>query len=880
MYILNEKKDIYNEVYDKINNYDELFIAVSFITEKGFKILFDDSKINSKVHIITTTEEYITQPSILRKFINKGCQVKIISPKVGRRSFHSKFIISRKGNQYYSILGSMNLTKYSIENKYESVIVDHDSKKLYDHFIKLEQVGITLTNEMLEEYEEKYNKFNKELKPFIIDLEKKINIKPNEMQMAVLKELVELRSNGKNRALLYAATGTGKSYLSAFDLKRKGFKKALFIVHSRLIIKSAIRDYANVFANSNLLELKTNNTHMIKDSDIVFTTQNTINKIKETNKDFLSKFDYFIFDEAHKIGPQNEQGRILNEIKDRKDIFILAMSATPWRGDDPDYVVNEFDNNVVGNIDLGRAIEEKFVCDFEYSGVSVEIDFNQNTLSRNETEYMVEKFMEALKQKKVWDDTKVKGIIFTKNIEEADIVADIINEFYEYKAVAIHSKMNGDLTNQSSEEISTYIKRLQTEGNSLNFIVTVDMFNEGVDIPRINTIGMFRFTNSSIIYSQQIGRGLRKEGSNKKYLNIIDLVGNHENSFERIIGLTGKRTLNPKEIVDFVHELTELQMDKISKQKILKNITKKIKYKKYFDERIKYLNDYKSIIPKITEVEGYLKEDIQVIANNYRKNRHFLLGTKSWVESLYENTKLDLGEIPEIESGIIELFSWLPLTISTPREKSEILELIEGREILIDSKWHQYFYGKHDNNWRFVEGDYREYFLHREGYLKFKKDLIKSKGAIYLLGEIKRYLEENIDRNDHLRRTWYSKFEINFMAGRAERTMNANIKVLDAEDEVFIVNSIDKEYENRAISHNEYIVSTRGKKTYDPSYYYHNFMGKKVFHTNEMYLYVGGQSKPIEFNKYNLKEDGSEYSTCIFISKDNLTPTEYRYLTL
>lgn len=853
MYKLNESNEIKNIIKPLLDTCDEVYIAVAFITNQGFKELFDNNSAKKKYKIITTFEQYITDPIILEYFMKNFGEIHVFDPITNKKSFHSKFIIGLKNNKIkINIVGSMNLTKKSLTNKFETIEFSTESNQsLISDFNYLKKFSEPLTIEKFESYKDRFNR-RKFLSFEFEKLERKIGISPRGMQSAVLGELSNLRKNGEEKALLYSSMGTGKTYLSAFDLQTISFKKALFIVHNRLIIRNVKRDYLNVFLDKKLLELYTWNEKLVKNNDIIFSTQNTIKSIMQKNSKFLEKFDYFIFDEAHRIGEGNIQNFLFENIQKLKHKkFILGMTATPWRNDNPQYLFKIFENNIVGKIDLERALNEKLVCGFRYKAIGAsDINFDVDKLDRKNLRELLSKFMNTLENVSVWDRTKVKGIIFTANISEANMISKLINENYlKYKSLPFHSKINS--LNEETEvenDVDVLIKMLEDDCDPLNFIVAVDKFNEGVDISRINTIGMFRFTKSSIIYSQQIGRGLRLESENK-YLNIIDLVGNHKESYQRILGLSGKKTINPREAIKKTLS-SEYEIDDVAKEEILNKICKKMKYEKYFYDKLSDENLMYKYFPKTKELENYFKEELGIIINNFRSNNEYSLeNSKPWIINYKERLNFKFNKITKKEMGLIELFSWLPLTITTPKIKGIIFSLMNGSFVELPKIWKDYFYGPR-NKWSLVKGDYEKFFEEKESKVAFKLNLNFTDEFIELFNEVKELLESRLNKNDYMKIKWYSRQEINFMAGKVIRSQDAFVK--SAKNEIFITNIIDnlkskKSYTNRASSNYEYLISSNTKFKYEnpDKIKYHNFMGRRMFHKYTMYLYVGDQKSLI-----------------------------------
>lgn len=877
MIILNKEQEILDKLREELKWANEVDICISYITDKGLKEISDLLN-NKKVRFITTTDDYITTPSVLKE-INSKYDARVIQKEEVQRGFHSKFIEFKNGNERKIMIGSLNLTNTALFRKYESVTFMDLTTEISEFEFLWNLKQAQTIEDIIDDYTYKFDIYKEAEEFFRNRIDSSIEDRPNDMQVPALAELKKLRESGINKALLWAATGTGKTYLSAFDARQFRFKKLLFIVHNRTIIGSAKKDYRKFFSIKNILELYTENAIEIEHSDIIFATEKTLDILMNPEDDkyipnLMDQFDYVIFDEVHKLGPENIQGKIFQEIKNDKNKFILGMTATPNRSDYPGYLFAQFEN-IVGKIDIEKAMQLGLICNFKYIGIDVEADFNQAELNNNEIELMVNKFVESLKdeERNWWDKKygkKLKGIIFTSTISESVQVANAMNK-RGFKSVEIHSK-----SGMNSFAIEKRISQLQSEESDLNFLVTVDKFNEGVDIPKINTVGMFRFTNSSIIYTQQIGRGLRTDGQEEKYLNIIDLVGNQASAFNRISGLRGKRALNPREVLESVVRSGELvnidpnlismtedriginfELTEIASRKIIDSLSK-VGYKKYFEERAIELHKVYGQEIVISNLEKDLGESIQLIATNTRENASFLKGDKSWIAILFESAGYNLRDITEKEHTLIELFSWMPITVSKPDEKKEILKLLNNQPAKLSSKWYTYFTGRnHFNNTmsQVIVCDFDDKFEYdlKEEILTTSINFDElSNSAKMIVGQIKDYLKNNEDRNDNLKQgAWYSLFEIGFTAGYTSRMNEGRFGRFSEEkyvskDALFITNKMKKyfdpikDYENEILSRDEFLIGSSKEQDINKNLF--TFIGSDLFSRKKdffLYNYIG-----------------------------------------
>lgn len=912
MYI-NKEEEILNILSKEFSESKEILISVSYITFNGFSKIIDKvNTIDKKIKIVTTTDDYITDYDFLKKYSNnKNITIKLLNSKDDNdKKLHTKFIIFKKEKlNNVLLIGSLNLTHNALFKKYEAITLITQKDKLakaLDDFNYLWNRAIFPTNEWINSYKDKHDQYQIRYKETIEKINRSINIEPNKMQRKVLEELNELRNRNEYKALLWAATGSGKTILSAFDSKIFKFKKMLFIVHNRVIINSAIKDFKKIFHDKKILELYPKNRFLIKNNDIVFSTEKTMINIllKEKFENVLNEFDYFIFDEAHKIGKKaenekNKQLLLLEKIeKLNSKKFILGMTATPFRTDDPAFLSKQFNKNIIGKINIEKAIKEKLISDFNYYGKDIDLDFNLNkSLTKENLYYLVNIFLAQLKKIKIWREEKYKGILFLSKNEEANIVAERLTNL-GYDSIAIHSRKNENGYIINNEEITSYIEELQNDDNSLNFLVTVNKFNEGVDIPLINTIGMLRFTESNIIYSQQIGRGLRKikKDGKEKYLNIIDLIGNYKNNFNRIPGLMGEKYINPKKYINYLQDsyyknenfLSNFEITKIAKEKIFNSLNK-INFEKYFKYKISEKNNFYNEKLNILNIEKKLKEQINIIINNLQENKTYKKGNKYWLKEIYNL------ELNDDESALIELFSWLPFTITTTKEKEKILNLLSGKNVKFnEKKWYSYFLGRNvlnNKKSQIINYDFSNYFfINKNGEnienIKFSKK-INSDNFLFLIKEIKKYLYKNKNKNDFLNKfNWYCKLEISFMADYLSIVRNGKFKKYNNKNDenYFLVNKLNKGiYKNEILSNNEFLLSSdkENDNTFmgnEKNIYF--FVGSNLFQKKDMFKYIGKKNENIlrRYDKQKREIDNNKYDRYYLKINHLLSAEDFKYM--
>ncbi|MGL5058212.1 MAG: DEAD/DEAH box helicase, partial [Fusobacteriaceae bacterium] len=401
-----------------------------------------------------------------------------------------------------------------------------------------------------------------------------------------LKKLDELVESGENKALIISATGTGKTYLSAFHVKKFNPKKFLFIVHRENIAKAAKKTFQNIFGDEKTMGLYSGNKKGTE--DYLFSTVQTLSKQEHLNKFHPEYFDYIVIDETHRVAAESYQ-KIIKYFKPK---FLLGMTATPERTDNCD-IFKEFDHNVAYEIRLQRALEEEMLVPFHYYGVTdIETDneINEekrvfNYIPKNER---VDKIIEKAELYGC-DNGDIRGLVFCSKIESAIYFS---NEFNKrgYRTLSLSGA-------NTIEERESAITRLQTSSfEKLDYIFTVDIFNEGIDIPKINQIIMLRGTESHIVFIQQLGRGLRKS-KDKDYLTVIDFIGNYKNNYLIPIALFGETSYNKDNLRSLMVKgnsmlpgSSTVNFDEISKERIFHSIDQsKINQKSNLLEEYKFL---------------------------------------------------------------------------------------------------------------------------------------------------------------------------------------------------------------------------------------------------------------------------------------------------
>lgn len=623
MVINNYKKGnkVLSEIVNELKDCDSFMISVAFITDSGVTVLLETLKeLNNKGirgSILTTDYLNFSSPNALKKLLEfPNLSIRVYT----QGNFHTKGYIFKKGQQYTLIVGSSNLTQTALaSNKEWNIkITSTENGELISNTINdfnyMWQYSEILTESWIDNYEKIY-KEQKAGSTSKVKRIKQYSLQPNKMQMDALIALEKTRNEGSEKALLISATGTGKTYLSAFDIRNYRACKVLFLVHREQILVQAMKSFKDVLGDDIKAGFLTGNRKDY-DSDFLFSTVWMMAKENIYSQFKMDYFDYIILDEAHKAGAASYQ-YILDYFKPK---FLLGMTATPERMDGFD-IYELFDHNIAYEIRLQQAMEEDLLCPFHYFGVSEltidgKIIDDTTSFSNLISDVRVDNIIEKIKFYG-YSGERVKGLIFCSRIEEAKELSNLFNK-RGYNTIVLSG-------NDSQEVREDAIKKLEQDNRigGFDYIFTIDIFNEGVDIPCINQVVMLRPTKSSIIFIQQLGRGLRKN-ANKEYVIVIDFIGNYKTNFFIPLALSGDKTYNKDNIRKFIAEgnrvipgCSTINFDEISKQRIYASIDAanfsdvKLIKEQYFN--LKYMLGR---IPALIDFEKFGSIDVMRIIEN------------------------------------------------------------------------------------------------------------------------------------------------------------------------------------------------------------------------------------------------------------------------
>lgn len=649
--------------------------AVAFVTRSGVACLHQTLKDfclrGGRGEILVSNYLNFSDPHAIKALKSfTGIDVKFVSAP----NFHGKTYLFEFDNFSRALIGSSNLTQDALGKNTEinlTVSLKCDST-LYqsietsmNHWSKTAE---EITELRLDEYFIEWkNAKSSELSSIDLPINRYdyhfSSIQPNSMQQTALARLDEVRKNGKSKSLIISATGTGKTVLAALDVKQFCAKRMLFVVHRLNIAKKAMSEFQKVFGDSKTMGLYTSSTELNTSADFIFSTVQTINNKKHISNFNLIDFDYVIIDETHRAGAETYQN-VLNYFKPS---FLLGMTATPERTDGFD-IFSLFDHSIAYEIRLQAAMEADLLCPFHYFGIadiaieneanSIYTDFNKLTSSER-----VQHIIDTLNE--YGSDTESRrGLIFCSRNDEAKALSDAFNK----RGISSQA-----LSGEDAESIrDKAIDRLESDGpDKLEYLFTVDIFNEGIDIPSINQIVMLRPTASAIIFVQQLGRGLRKIAG-KEYLTVIDFIGNYDNNYLIPMALFGDSSYSKDKLRRLLSAgsglmpgASTISFEKIAKERVFKSIdTTKL------DNRRALLEDYKLLKFRI----GRTPLMMDFVEQNSRDPYQYISYTNSSL------LKFAIEQDPSIraDESSLKLLAYLSRYICNGRrlEDSVLLELL------------------------------------------------------------------------------------------------------------------------------------------------------------------------------------------------------------
>ncbi len=706
-------KKVLSSIENEMMVCDQFQISVAFITMGGITPLLQTLKElerkGIKGEILTTNYLNFSEPKALEKLNNlSNITLKMYDVEAAGDGFHTKGYIFKKEEIYRIIIGSSNMTRTALTSNREwnTRIVSTEkgeiAKNVVEEFNALWNSEYSLDYDTFyENYKERYKIIKKQREiarneefPSI----EKYRLQPNSMQVGFIVNLKKIIEAGKERALLISATGTGKTYASAFAMRELNYKRVLFLVHRGQLARQTKKSYQKIFGKSISMGL-VGAGYFEYDADYIFATVQTLNRDEHLHKYNPDEFDCIILDEAHHSSADTYQ-KIMNYFKPK---LWLGMTATPDKRDDEiagRNIYEIFHYQIAYEIRLQQAMEEDILCPFHYFGISdVSVVEDKQLKARNLSERDFnqltgnERVRHIIEQAEYYgySGDRVKGLIFCSRIDESEELSQKFNAV-GYRTIALNGNASEEERTNAFERLAMDEKDATDEMEPLDYIFSVEILNEGVDIVEVNQVIMLRPTESPIVFIQQLGRGLRK-AEGKEYVVILDFIGNYNNNFMIPVALSGDRTYNPDIIRKYVicgnstiPGASTVHFDEIAKDKIFSSIDKIKGMKSIIKSSYKNLKNRLGRIPYLVDFYDNGEVDPLVIIREYKTYQAFL-------ES--EERELYVGLLSEQEMITLEYLSKTVLPGVRPYELEILKQIMKQKVIHVTDiiKEHQEKYG-------------------------------------------------------------------------------------------------------------------------------------------------------------------------------------------
>lgn len=710
-----EGRKVLAAVEEELLSCEEFAISVAFITMGGVEPLLQTLKELEKRgvpgKILTTDYQMFSEPRALKKLAEfSNVELKMFITDKYIEGFHTKGYIFRNEEMYRIIVGSSNITKkaLTINREWNIKIVSTDQGEytlnVLKEFRELWESGKTLSfKQFFDEYEEKYikskiiqNQKQTAKEEDILSLEK-YRLQPNKMQVRFIHNLRKIYESGQDRALLISATGTGKTFASAFAMRQLGFKRILFLVHRGQLARQTKKSYEKVFGKSVSMGLVGGGCYEYE-KDYIFATVQTLNRENHLLQYKPEEFDCIILDEAHHTSADTYQ-KIMSYFKPK---LWLGMTATPDKRDDNiegKNIYEIFNHQIAYEIRLEQAMEEDLLCPFHYFGISDILMVGEEKLKAKnigERDFAQltsnERVKHILEQARFYgySGERVKGLVFCSRIDESEELSAKFNKA-GYRTIALNGNSSEEERTEAFERLAMDEGEIEESLEPLDYIFSVEILNEGVDIVEVNQVIMLRPTESPIVFIQQLGRGLRK-ASGKEYVVILDFIGNYKNNFMIPIALSGDRTYNPDTIRKYVISgnntipgASTIHFDEIAKEKIFKSIDKMRGMKPIIRESYINLKNRLGRVPYLLDFYENGDIDPLVIIKEYKTYYRFLLCVEK---------EPYIGKLCEEEHLTLEYLSKIVLSGTRPYELEILKRFMDQEEIDVEDMQKE-FYNKY-----------------------------------------------------------------------------------------------------------------------------------------------------------------------------------------
>lgn len=707
---------LYSKLSSSMKKADGVDIIVSFLMESGVKMILKDLdqalQRGAKIRILTGNYLGITQPSALYLIKSKlGDQVDLRFYNDPKRSFHPKAYMFHYSSYSEMYIGSSNVSRSALTSgiewnyRFNSMTDPESYQKFYETFEELfEHHSIVIDDEELKRYSKNWHRpaVAKDLDKYEQEDEQDTNVRmiyePRGAQIEVLCALEATRAEGAKRALVQAATGVGKTCIAAFD--SKSYVRVLFVAHREEILNQAATTFHNIRNSDDYGFFR--GADKCTDKSVIFASVMTLGKSEYLNDDYFARdyFDYIVIDEFHHA-VNNPYRKIVDYFQPK---FLLGLTATPERMDGRN-IYEICDYNVPYELPLADAINKGMLVPFHYYGIYDDTDYSKlhvvkgryDSAELNAT-YIGNVHRHELIYKYYCKYGSKRALGFCCTREHA---AEMAKEFCKrgIPAVAVYSDAHGEF----SEDRDVAIEKLKR--GEIRVIFSVDMFNEGVDVPSVDMVMFLRPTESPTVFLQQLGRGLRKS-KGKEYLNVLDFIGNYLKAGRvRYLltrkNLSGDGAYDPADrsgypddcLIDFDMRLIDLFAEMDKKHLRIKDQIRN----EYF--RVKELLDKR---PSRMELFTYMDDDVYRLAishaadNPFKRYLDFLKNLDELMqeeESLYGGIGREFINL--IENTNMSKVYKMPVLMAFYNHGNVRMEVSEAE--LLDS-WKEFF--NTSTNWK------------------------------------------------------------------------------------------------------------------------------------------------------------------------------------
>ena len=538
-------------------------IAVAFLLDSGARMIVahlrDFLARGGQARILVGDYLDVTEPAALRRLNDLSGKLLVRVFEARDRGFHLKTYIFQTDSEGIAFVGSSNLSAPALTTSVEwnyKVISRDEGAGFAEITTKFEDIfnaysSVRADEAWISRYEARRTLPDWRAAGAAEEPPPPMAI-PHALQLDALSALEETRREGFSAGLVVLATGLGKTWLSAFDSDRPEFRRVLFVAHREEILNQAIDNFRRIRPSASIGRM--NASQKDSDADLLFASVQTLGRTEHLTQFSPMAFDYIIVDEFHHAAATTYR-RIIDYFQPK---FLLGLTATPERMDGGDLLAL-CQENLVFQASVPDGISAGLLCAFQYFGVPDVVDY-ANIPWRNSrfdpTELTAAVATDARAQNALEQFRKhgaQRCIAFCCSQRHANFMSEFFNG-RGLRTVAVHAG------NESAPRTTSLN---QLANGELDVIFSVDMFNEGVDVPNIDTILMLRPTESTVIWMQQFGRGLRR-ASNKPFLKVIDYIGNHRSflmKLRSVAAIAGKNANSIGALRSILDEVIRQQFD-------------------------------------------------------------------------------------------------------------------------------------------------------------------------------------------------------------------------------------------------------------------------------------------------------------------------------